>query len=166
MVNDSPREEYPGTSLRTKYSIVWNPLKTAVVWTLLIILALLVLWLAVLKPFFYPTIKVFRIVITGPGSYRTSRKIKGTRKVVLTSKKKSQSIFSRIMTGEIKYECADHFNPGITIEPTGGKKRVKLHSLEAGNNGWDIYPSNIFKKGEEGTITNRTTKDISEIKFE
>jgi hypothetical protein len=70
------------------------------------------------------------------------------------------------MTGEIKYVRADHFEPEITIEPAGGKKRVKLRTLEVGDNGWDIYPSNIFKKGEDGTITNRTTKDISEIKFE
>jgi hypothetical protein len=166
MVNDSPREEYPGTSLRTKYSIVWNPLKTAVVWTLLIILALLVLWLCILKHFFFPTIKVARIQITGPSSYYVTKKMKGARRVVLTSKKKSQSVFSRIMTGEIKYVRADHFEPEITIEPAGGKKRVKLRTLEVGDNGWDIYPSNIFKKGEDGTITNRTTKDISEIKFE
>lgn len=164
-INEKPDEEYQGTSLRTDYNIVWNPLKTFLFWLGIILLAALVLWFVILKRIFFPTIKMGKITITGPGSYYSSKKIKGARKVLLTHKRKSQNIFSRIFTGEIKFIKADHLTPELSIVPAGGKKKVKLRSETKQNNSWEMYPSSIFGQYEKGTLTNKVSSEKSEIEF-
>lgn len=165
LINERPHDEYEGTSLRTEYDVVWNPLKTALAWLAGILLILLILWLAFLKRLFFPTIRIAKVTMTGPGSYYLSKKIKGARKVIFTSKRKSQNILSRIFTGEVRFVRADHFSPDLTIEGAGGKKKVKLQSVGKAGNAWDIYPSSIFRQYEKGTITNRLTKESAEIEF-
>jgi hypothetical protein len=150
-------------TLRTKYSVNWNPLKTCLFWIAMAIIAALVLWFLLLRRMFYPTIKVKRIDFAGPGTYYGSKKIKGARKVVLTSKKQSQNIFSRIFTGEIRFLRAEHFIPEIEILPSGTKKKIRLHSLGKGDNAWDVTPSSILAPFDKATMTNRTTKETSEI---
>lgn len=164
-INDKPAEEYQGTSLRTEYNVGWNPLKTFLFWLGIILLVALILWLAILKRIFFPPIKMGKITITGPGSYYSSKKIKGARKVILTSKRKSQNIFSRFFTGEIKYINAEHLFPELSIVPAGGKKKVKLRSESRQNSPWEIYPSSIFGQYEKGTMTNKVSNDKSDIEF-
>lgn len=164
-INEKPNEEYQGTSLRTDYNVVWNPLKTFLFWLSIILLAALVLWFIILKHIFFPTIKMGKITITGPCSYYSSKKIKGARKVILTPKRKSQNILSRIFTGEIKFIKADHLTPELSIVPAGGKKKVKLRSETKQNNSWEIYPSSIFGQYEKGTMTNKVSNEKSEIEF-
>lgn len=165
MINDQPAENYEGTSLRGEYSTSWNPLKTLLFWLGIILLALLALWFILLKRIFFPTIKLSKIEFTGPGSYYASKRLKGARKVVLSSKRRSQNILSRIFTGEIRYLRAEHFSPALTITPSGGKKKVKLRPEGKSANTWDIYPSAIFGQYDKGTLTNRTTGDKSNIEF-
>lgn len=165
-VNDKPLSEYEGTVIATSYKVGWNPLATILFWLGILLLALLILWLAILKRFFFPTIKVSRIEMTGPGSYYQSKKLKGARKVVLTSRRRSQGFLSRLMTGEIRYVRADHFSPEIEIVPSGAKKKVKLHVISKGSDsGWDIIPSSIFAPYEKGSLINRLTKDKTEVEF-
>lgn len=164
-INEQPSENYTGTSLRTCYNIGWNPLKTILFWLVIILLAALAIWLIVLKRIFFPPIKMGKITITGPASYYASKKIKGARKVMLTSKRKSQNIFSRIFTGEIKFIKADHFTPDITISAAGGKKKVKMRAEMKASNPWELYPSSIFGQYEKGTLTNRDSKEKSEVEF-
>ncbi len=164
-INDKPVEEYQGTSLRTDYNIEWNPLTIFLFWLGIILLAALVLWFVILKQVFFPTIKMGKITITGPGSYYSSKKIKGARKVILTPKRKSQNILSRIFTGEIKFINADHLTPELSIVPAGGKKKVKLRSETKQNNSWEIYPSSIFGQYKKGTMTNKVSNEKSEIEF-
>lgn len=164
-INDEPADQYQGTSLRTKYDVEWNPLKTFLFWLGILLLAALLLWLIVLKRIFFPTIKMGKVVITGPGTYYSSKKIKGARKVLLTSKRKSQNIFSRIFTGEIKYIKADQFAPELSIVAAGGKKKVRVRSEAKSKNPWDIYPTMIFGQYDKGTLTNKTNNDKSEIEF-
>jgi hypothetical protein len=163
LVNGKPIDEFEGMTLRTKYSVNWNPLKTCLFWIAMAIIAALVLWFLLLRRMFYPTIKVKRIDFAGPGTYYGSKKIKGARKVVLTSKKQSQNIFSRIFTGEIRFLRAEHFIPEIEILPSGTKKKIRLHSLGKGDNAWDVTPSSILAPFDKATMTNRTTKETSEI---
>lgn len=165
MINDQPVDNYEGTSLRTEYSVVWNPLKTFVFWLGIIILALLVLWFVVFKHIFFPTIKMGKVEMTGPQSYYVSKRLKGARKVVFTSKKKSQNIISRIFTGEVRYVKADHFSPELTIQPSGGKKKVKVRSEGNPAASWSVYPSTIFSQYEKGKIANQTSNDEAEIEF-
>jgi hypothetical protein len=163
LVNGKSIDEFEGMTLRTKYSVNWNPLKTCLFWIAMAIIAALVLWFFLLRRMFYPTIKVKRIDFAGPGTYYGSKKIKGARKVVLTSKKQSQNIFSRIFTGEIRFLRAEHFIPEIEILPSGTKKKIRLHSLGKGDNAWDVTPSSILAPFDKATMTNRTTKETSEI---
>lgn len=114
---------------------------------------------------FFPPIRMGKITITGPGSYYSSKKIKGARKVILTPKRKSQNMLSRIFTGEIKFIKADHLTPELSIVPAGGKKKVKLRSETKQNNSWEIYPSSIFGQYEKGTMTNKVSNEKSEIEF-
>lgn len=164
-INDQPSDNYSGTSLRTTYEVGWNPLMTFLFWLAVIILALLLLWFVILRSIFFPHIKMGRIIITGPGSYYVSKKIKGARKVILTSKRKSQNIFSRIFSGEIKFIKADHFAPELAITASGGKKKIKISSVIKPNNTWEIYPSSIFGQYEKGTLTDKTSEEKSEIEF-
>jgi hypothetical protein len=163
LVNGKPIDEFEGMTLRTEYSVNWNPLKTCLFRIAMAIIAALVLWFFLLRRMFYPTIKVKRIDFAGPGTYYGSKKIKGVRKVVLTSKKQSQNIFSRIFTGEIRFLRAEHFLPEIEILPSGTKKKIRLHSLGKGDNVWDVTPSSILAPFDKATMTNRTTKETSEI---
>lgn len=164
MVNGVPTDNYTGTSLRTEYKVGWNPLKTFFFWLGIVLLALLVVWFLLMKPFIFPTIKVGKVDITGPGSYFKTKKLKGARKVVFSSKTRSQNIFSRIFTGEVRYVKADHFTPELVIIPASGNRKVKVKS-EGSPGGWDVYPSAIFTRYEKGTITNKKTNEKSQIEF-
>lgn len=164
-INEQISDDYKGTSLRTEYNVGWNPLKTLLCWLAIVLLAALILWFSILKYIFFPTIKMGKVTLSGPGIYYVSKKIKGARKVVLTSKHKSQNIFSRIFTGEIRFVKADHFIPELSIIPVGGKKKVKLRVEGKPNNSLEIYPSSIFGQYDKGSITNRTTNENSEIEF-
>lgn len=165
MINEQPVANYEGTSLRTSYSVAWNPLKTLMFWLGVFILALLILWFVVLKPIFFPTIKIGKVEMTGPQAYYVSKRLKGARKVVFTSKKKSQNIISRMFTGEVRYVRADHFSPELAILPSGGKKKVKVRSEGRLAASWDVCPSTIFSQYEKGRIINRTSGDEAEIEF-
>lgn len=164
-INDFPSDEYQGTSLRTEYHVGWNPLKTFLFWSGIILLAALVLWLTILKRIFFPQIKMSKITITGPDSYYSSKRIRGARKIMLTTKRKSQNIFSKIFTGKIIFIRGDHFSPALSIVAAGGKKKVRLRSEAKSNNPWEIYPSLIFGQYDKGTLTNKTFNDKSEIEF-
>lgn len=165
MVNGLPLNDYVGTTLRTEYDVTWNPLKACLFWLGIILLAALILWFLLLKRIFFPLIKMSKVEVTGPNTYYATKKLKGARKVVLTSKKKSQNIFSRIFTGEIRYLRAEHFSPDIIILPAGRKKKVKLHSQGKLSNSWDVFPSTIFNQYDKGSITNKISKEKSNIEF-
>lgn len=165
-INGQPTNAYKGTSLKTDYNVVWNPLKTLLFWFAIALIACLLLWFLIFKRIFFPTIKMGKVTFTGPGSYYASKRIKGARKVVLSSKRKSQNIFSRIFTGEIRFIKADHFSPELAIIPAGGKKKVKLRPGKKAANPWEIYPSSIFSQYDKGLITNRTSNEKSEMEFD
>lgn len=131
-----------------------------------LIVAALVIWFAAVRRMLYPVIKVTQLVLTGPGSYYLTRKIKGARRVVLTSHRRSQNALSRLFTGTIIYIVADHFTPDITLEPKGSGKRVRAASPR-GASGWDFTPTPSFARYEKGAATSRTNpKDKFEIEFQ
>ncbi len=161
MINDSPADQYEGTSLRTRYDVGWNPLKTLLFWLAIALAALLILWLIVLKRIFFPVIRMGKVELIGPGSYYASKRIRGARKIVFTTKKRSQNFLSRLFTGEIKYVRADHFSPELEILPGGGKRKVRVRS----SRGWDIYPTSILGQYEKATAENIETKEKMEMEF-
>ena len=135
-------------------------------WIAIAIVAFLILWFLFLERMFYPRIKVSRVEFKGPGSYYQSQKIKGARKVVLTSQNKKQNSFSKLFTGEVKYARADHFSPEIEILPVAGKKKkVRVRNVGTNAPAWDIYPSSIFQQYEKGSMKKRDSKEECQIEF-
>lgn len=164
-VNSRPVEEYNGITLRTAYSTGWNPLAIVLFWIGVAILLFLILWFLFLQRLFYPRIKLGRVEFSGPGSYYQSKKLKGARKVVLTSKKKKQNVFSRIFTGEVRYVKADHFSPDLEILPGAGKKKVKVRNTVQSAEGWEIYPSSTFSQYDKGSVKSKTTNEETKLEF-
>ena len=166
LINDQPADEFTGTTLRTDYSVGWNPLAIVLFWIGIAILIFLLLWFLFLQRIFYPRIKISRIEFKGPGSYYQSKKIKGARKVVLTSQNKKQNPVSKIFTGEIRYVIADHFSPALEIIPAAGKKKkVRIRNVASNVTVWDIYPSSIFQQYEKGSMKKRDSKEECQIEF-
>lgn len=164
-INEKPSENYAGTSIRTHYDVNWNPLKTILFWLAIALVACLIVWFIILRRIFFPTIKMGKAIITDPGTYYTSKKIKGARKVVMTSRRKSQNFFSRIFTGEIRYIVGEQFSPELCILPSGRKKKVKICSDGKSVRAWNIMPSSIFGQDDTGTLTNTASGEKSEIEF-
>lgn len=165
LINDRPAEEYEGTTLRTSYSTGWNPLAKIFFWIGIGILALLLLWFICLQRIFYPRFTMSKVEFTGPDSYYASKRIRGARKAVLTSKTRKQNFFSRIFTGKIIYVKGEHFSPELEITPASGKRKVKVSHAKTGNASWDIAPSTIFGRDEKGSLKNRDTKQETTLYF-
>lgn len=165
MINGVPVTEYEGTSIRTSYDVVWNPLKLLIVILAIILLGTLILWFAILKRIFFPTFKKGRLTLTGPGTYFGSKKLKGARKIILTSKTRSQNIFSRIFTGEVRFVRADQFSPELAMQPVGRGKKLKIRPEGKIIDAWDIYPSSILAQYDKGKLTNRNSNETTEIEF-
>ena len=163
LINDAAADDFTGFTLRTRYTVEWNPLRTALTWMGIILAAALVLWLAWLRRVVYPRIRVSRMELRGPGTYYLApRKIKGARKVVLTARRRRQNAVARLFTGRIIYLTAPHFTPDITILPAGRGKRVKIQG--GGAAGWTATPSAMVAPFQSATLThdnNKFTLDIS-----
>lgn len=136
-----------GLSFRSKYSVEMNPLKFGLMWFGIFVLAALVFWFVVCRPIYYPGIKARTLEIAGPDTYWRRAHIKGHPRVVLTSKKQSQNIFSRFFIGTTLYVKAPHWTSDILILPASGKK-IKIKCPE----GWNVSPGSILSAGAEYTL--------------
>ena len=133
-INDQPVDQYQ-LSLRSKYVVNWNPLKTVLMWLGILILATLLLWLLLVKHLIYPAIGVKTIQINDP--YFCKVNVKGKRCVVFTDKKMSQSLLSRIFTGEILYKKNEIWTSPLTFE--AGSKRKTLRVMRTKDYVFDPY---------------------------
>lgn len=122
-INDQPIEQYELT-LRSKYIVNWNPLKTFLMWVGILVLAALLLWFLIFKHLIYPTIGVRTIQINEP--YFARINVKGKRRVVLTNKDMVQSLLSRFFTGEILYKKNDIWTSPLAFEPGAKKKTLRV----------------------------------------
>lgn len=150
LINGQPAGRVKELTARADYEQVWNPLKTFLMWLGIVLGALLILWFAVFKRMFYPTVKAAKIEMAGPGSYYISKKVKGVRKVVFTARRRSQNIFSRIFTGKVLYVKADHFTPEIEAV-AGARKKVRFRS-SAGADGWIFTPAATLSPYDKATM--------------
>ena len=100
-----------------------NPLKLTLTIVLIVLLSLIILWVIVFKPIFYPRfgsiIKTFNV----PGMAPLIIKFKGARMVVVSATpQKKQSGWNRIWTGKILYKLHPTFTIPMTFVPGRGKK--------------------------------------------
>lgn len=158
MINGVPAERLEELPVRTTYEEDWNPLKTVLFWTVIIILGALMLWFAVLRRQIYPTIKVGKLTFTGPDSYFKQKSIKGARKVVLTTRATKQSALSKLFTGKVIYEQASHFTPELVIVPAS-RKRIRFDHPK----GWIVFPSATLNRHSEASVRNEATGQKMDI---
>ena len=156
-INDQPVDQYE-LSLRSKYVVNWNPLKTILMWLIILIIAGLILWFLVIKHFMYPSIGVRTIQISDP--YFSKVKVKGKRRVVFTNKKMKQGILSRIFTGEILYKTNDIWTSPLAFE--AGAKKKTLRVLRTKDYVFEPYTS-MLKAPNEYLVEN--TNDNTKIKI-
>ena len=141
-VNQTVPEDFIIT-LEAEYDIDWNPLKTALFWAGILILALLILWLCVLKPVTRPNFKgVRRISLEDKKdtSYYKTVAAKGYRKIILCQQAKKQNALSKLFGGAINYEINERWTHPIVITPhhrgihiqAGLKYLVDKHNCNAG----------------------------------
>ena len=156
-INDQPVEQYILT-LRSRYSVGWNPLKTILTWAGILLLAALLLWFLMLRRLFFPPISVKTIQISDP--YFSNVNVKGMRRVVFTDKKMSQSLFSRLFTGEILYKKNDVWTSPLTLE--AGSKRKTLRVVRTRDYTFDPYTA-MLKSPEDYVVEN--VNDKTKIKM-
>ena len=147
-INEQPVEQYQ-LSLRAKYVVVWNPLKTILMWLLILIIATLLLWFLIGKPLIYPAIGVKTIQINDP--YFSKVNVKGKRRVVFTDKKMTQSLLNRIFTGEILYKKNEIWTSPLAFE-AGGKNRT-LRVMRTKDYVFDPY-SSVLKAPNDYVVEN------------
>lgn len=156
-INDQPVDRYELT-LRSKYAVNWNPLKTILMWLIIVILAGLILWFLVIKHFMYPSIGVRTIQINDP--YFSRVNVKGKRRVVFTNKKMKQGILSRIFTGEILYKKNEIWTSPLAFE--AGAKKKTLRVMRTKDYVFDPYTS-MLKAPSEYLVEN--TNDNTKMKI-
>ena len=156
-INEQPVEQYQLT-LRSKYVVNWNPLKTIIMWLLIFAIAALLLWFLIIKRIIFPTISVKTIQINEP--YFAKVNVKGARRVVFTNKKMEQSLINKIFTGEILYKKNDIWTFPLTLEP--GTKKKTLRVIRTKDYVFDPYTF-ILKAPSDYVVEN--TNDNTKIKL-
>ena len=156
-INGQPVEQYQ-VSLRSKYSIVWNPLKTILMWAGILIIAALVLWFLIFKHILYPSIGIKTIQINEP--YFSRINVKGKRRVVFTNKIMSQGLINRLFTGEILYKKNEIWTSPLAFE--AGAKKKTLRVMRTKDYAFDPYTS-MLKAPNDYVVEN--TNDNTKIKI-
>ena len=157
-INDQPVEQYE-VSLRSEYSVVWNPLKTIFMWIGILIIAALVLWFLIFKHILYPSIGIKTIQINEPYFCRIN--VKGKRRVVFTNKELSQGMISRLFTGEILYKKNEIWASPLAFE--AGAKKKTLRVMRTKDYTFDPYTPMLKAPGDyvAENINNKTKVKIS-----
>lgn len=140
-----------GFSFRSTYSIGINPLKLALLILLAALAAALAVWFLIIKPTRYPRIKVSSLEIIGPDTYYKRVHMLGASRVVLTSRRRSQGLLSRLFTGKTVFVRAPHWDKDILIVP-GNRKKVKVKCPSP----WSCTPGFILSPGIEYTLNSPT----------
>lgn len=151
-INDQPIEQYQ-LSLRSKYVVVWNPLKIILMWLGIIILTALLLWFLLIKRFVYPSIGIKTIQINDP--YFSKVNVKGKRRVVFTNKKIEQPLLNRIFTGEILYKTNDIWTSPLAFE--AGTKKKTLRVMRTKDYTFEPYSSSL-KAPNDYVVENNNDK--------
>ncbi len=164
-INDMTREEFSGAGsalmeIQLRKRHIWNPLASGLTAALCVIAAVLLLWILCLKYAFYPVFRVKSITMTEPDPYFSSHTVKGARKFVLTPRKQSQSMLSRLFTGRIIYETNPLWTTVIEIIPRD-RRSVRIGSI---GTDWFVL-TKVLKIREEYILENRNTKGRTIIKI-
>lgn len=156
-INDQPVEQY-NVTLRAIYDVCWNPLKTLLMWLLILLVGLILLWLLVLKPMLVSRFKVGSIMITDP--YYSNRRINGASRLVCTAKPSKDNFFRSFFKGKTIYEVNPIWTNDLVMIP-GLKGGVKM-APSSGKYTIDPFASTLTK-GEEYKIVNSETSEKTTV---
>lgn len=117
------------SSIYFEHDICWNPAKVILMWTGICLLAALVAWFTMLKPFFYPRIRLSRLELSTQKGYYVNKKINGSRMVVVTNSYKPQSWLNKVFTGKVTFIKNEIWTSPWELTPKGRRKiaKIKLH---------------------------------------
>lgn len=111
---------------RAEKNDIINPLKLGMNISLLILLGLILVWFLIMKPILYPTFKLGNIQFTN-GTYFSTKRIYGARKLVVTKSSKKQSAINKLLTGKIVYERNELWPDEWEIYPKGKGGRLNTN---------------------------------------
>ena len=136
-----------------------NPVKVAVGWTSVILVALFILSI-ILSRMMTQKIQVPAITLVGESGYYKRLTTRGYQKVVLTSKRKKQGFFNKLYKGTILYEVNEVWASDVTFEPRNTRKK----SLHIGYNvGKYTCDASILERSNSYKLTDLATKKKTEI---
>ncbi len=131
---------------------IWNPLAKFLTLVGLLLLALLIVWMCILRPMLYPSFKVGKINMREPAPFITTHRLRGCRRLVLTNRKEKQNVLSRIFTRPVKYDVNALWTSPVVFSPYD-KKSVKIRTT----NEYSIE-ARTLKINQEYTLVNNKTK--------
>lgn len=138
---------------------IMNPLAEGSMLTGIFLLAALLVWLFVLKLIFFPTFRVGKIILSDPVPYMSQKRLRGTRKLILTNNKPTQSGINRFFTGKIIYDVNPMWTSDIVIEPRDRNSVRVRPSKEY------MTDTHTMKVHNEYTIQNMTTGTKTKVKI-
>lgn len=141
-------------------SNVWNPLKWIVLIVSLLILILLLLWFLILRNILFKKFSAVTIQFSEP--YFKNLKLKGARKVKLSSKRESQNLFNKIFKGEIIQEINPIWDENLILVP--GKDKNSPIKIETNKN-FEIKPFSIYLQRFNEYSIIKKDKSIIKIKI-
>ena len=125
---------------KVRFSQKWNPLKLALTWLIILLVSAFLLWMIILKPFFYPRFGSIQKTFNIPGMAPLIVRFKGARMVVIAaSHQKKQSGWNRFWTGKILYKTHPAFVSPIIFKPSKGRR--VLSKVQAGT--YQVHPNPI-----------------------
>ncbi|MBQ7212061.1 MAG: VWA domain-containing protein [Muribaculaceae bacterium] len=159
-INNSKTKDYR-QEIRTRFSRNWNPLATILFWLGLILAAAIFVWFCCIRPMFVSVFKVTRMEIISDSDF-TSKKIKGARRVVFTSKNKKDGLFARIFMPKTIYVVNGLWSYEWMLRPASGKAcRPVLY----GKYTIDPYSSRLEINEDGYSIENLNTSDKAKLIF-
>ncbi|NDV58123.1 hypothetical protein [Bacteroides sp. 519] len=153
-INDSEISAEPKPvllELRAKKADIWNPLALTFTWLLIILVAILLLWMLVLRNLVYPRFKVGAFTVTDP--YYSMRRLRGCYKLVCTSKPVKQSALSKLFKGTVIYEVNPFWTKDWVIIPRDSSSIKPIGTPE-----YTFEPYTVsLRKATEYKVTNNKT---------
>jgi len=110
-----------------QYEKRMNPLAKALMWIGIILSMSLIVWFLLLKPFYYPRIRVLRLEMSSKNGYYVNKRINGFRKVIITNRGGNQNIMNKLFTGKILYIVNEIWTEPWELTPKGRKKIAKIN---------------------------------------
>lgn len=138
---------------------IMNPLAEGSLFAFALIVAALLVWMFVLKTIFFPTFRVGKVNLNDPVPFMCQKKLRGSRKMVLTNKKVNQGWLNRFFAGQIIYATNPLWTTDIVIEPKDTKSVRLRPSKEY------MVDACVLKTNQEYIIRNMTTGNKTKIKI-